>query len=341
MNILKDTKLTTLKSHKIKSPNIIFAACIFKTKNQYRNFDKYVNYLFNTVNQFKKIRLQPSNKILANSIFRIYMDRNVTKKPCSELLKTVIKIINEEDFVDLVSYENSVMQNYEEEGVKYHDGTFGTFIRMFPFFNDEKWDAAFMIDIDMNTASIEEYPSMVSKFMAEKSYGTSSIYICYNKSWVPKTVKYPLIGHFCGFKVKLPISLINDFFKYNLYTVSSYIISHKNIKYIKDHHINVMDNLPYGCDEYFLNNYVISYLHGMNYKSYLFINNILKVFIKKIIFNLNKKLEGYLGNIFSELSSKFEEFKIRESDVKKCLGYILELENILYLKKNLKKNKRN
>ena len=300
-------------------------------KNNYRKFDTYIGNLENYVYIFQKyFKLL---KYLHDYALRIYIDRNITKiAKNNPKLKECLKKINKIDFIEIVVYENKKLQNYEsEEKIKYHDGTFGTFIRFIPYLNSEKWKIIGSLDIDLPRASIKEYIKNLIIFEKSSSQYMNNTYLCYNKSWISKTIKYPLMAGMIASKIKFPRNLLNIFFDNNLYTMSHFITSYKNVEYLRDKEIDIIDNLPYGCDEFFLNTSLINYLHKNKIKVYFLIENSIKNFINKLINLKNDQIKKEINIIFNKIAKKEKYSRYIEIDnLDFNLKFIINLESELY-----------
>ena len=185
-------KLKVLNKVFRKNYNVCISISLFKMNDPYRDFGKYVAYLYNWI-----------FKIPKNYFVRLYIDEVTLKSPEFE------KII-ESSFNNLEIF----LYNYPEykDNSGYHDGTFGSISRFLILF-DNDFKKNYSVDyIWISDSDVQPFyfdPALI------KDMKNRRIDICYmskstyNVPWIPDSVDYPVIN------AKIIIKNDIKFSKYN------------------------------------------------------------------------------------------------------------------------------
>jgi len=205
---------------------------IFKMIGPYRSFDKYINYLKNLINNFYN---KAKNE---NFDMRIYFDNS-----CKNEIKSLIEKYKQVEFYKY---------NYQPLRIgEFHNGTFGSIIRLLPIFDKEdfSYNYIWIDDIDINDLDFN-----LMKLIKEKNIKTiiHSLF-CYNKPWIKEgnVINFPLITN-----IKLDINILlkylDDIVNNKYKKIIDKIIKYRNDKYKYNYDVK----FPYGMDEYFTSNII-------------------------------------------------------------------------------------
>jgi hypothetical protein len=211
----------------------------------YRSFDKYINYLKNLIiNFYDKAKNE-------NFDMRIYFDNS-----CKNEIKPLIEKYKHVEFYKY---------NYQQLRIgEFHNGTFGSIIRLLPIFdkNDSSYDYIWLDDIDIHDLNF----SLMNTFINKSINTLTSSMFCYSKPWANNkyNLNFPIITD-----IKLDINILNKYLddivnnKYK--NVIDKILTYREDKFKYDYDIK----FPYGMDEYFTNNIIYNDLIKYNtYVSY-------------------------------------------------------------------------
>jgi hypothetical protein len=221
------------KYNKIKNRRKnLMSFVIFKMIGPYRSFDKYINYLKNLINNFYN---KAKNE---NFDMRVYFDNS-----CKHEIKSLIQKYK---YVEFYKY------NYQPLRIgEFHNGTFGSIIRLLPIFNkeDSSYEYVWIDDIDINDLDFN-----LMKLIKEKNIKTiiHSLF-CYNKPWIKEVnvINFPLITN-----IKLDINILlkylDDIVNNKYKQIIDKIIKYRNDKYKYNYDVK----FPYGMDEYFTSNII-------------------------------------------------------------------------------------
>jgi len=259
---IKIDKYNTIKT---KNRNLL-SFVIFKMIGPYREFNKYLNHLKSVIDiYFTKI-------FESNYDMRIYFDNS-----CKNEINAFIKSYKEIEFYQF---------NYEPLRVgEFHNGTFGSIIRLLPLFDKEDisyehiWlDDIDIYDIDFSIMKFFEINSL------KKIQTIASSMFCYDKPWAKNkyNLNFPIIT-----SVKLDMNILlqylDDIVHDKYKDIIDEILKYRSDKFKYDYDIK----FPYGMDEYFTNNIIYKDLTRSAYTIY--------------DFNLTRKLRKiYVSNVIQD-----------------------------------------
>ena len=331
----------------------VVSACFFKMESGgYKDFSRYVNGI-------KLLDKLIKDKLIGFNL-RLFIDLSVYED--NNLMELLKKIEN----IEIVVYCCELFAKHD----KYHLGTFGTILRIFPMFDfpNNDTNVVIMSDIDIKPEETKDvffhYQQLIDNYSMKQ---LSNIYL-YGKGRSIKSDDmvrnfiledkyirpYITFPKFIGFR-KIPGYVLENFFKhvaktkkiYSTYTISDEDRIKKCEKYI-----------CFGIDEYFSNNILLPFLlkkklpilflvsHNIqgifyNYTKYN------KIYNKKIPYYINKIVEGidpkyfkgnslyskikFFNNLFYTEDSKNEECIINKKDMTDVhIKYIKNYFNLFY-----------
>ena len=286
---MMDIHIEKYNQIEIRNKNLI-SLSIFKMKGPYRSFDKYINYLKNLINNFY-VKARDSNFDI-----RIYFDDS-----CANDLHKLIHT-----FKDIEFYK----YNYEPLRIdEFHNGTFGSIIRLLPIFNKEdfSYEYIWIDDID-----IYQMDFNLIKIMKEKKIN-SLIYsmFCYYRPWIKSkyALNFPLITNI-KLDIKMLMNFLDDLVNKKYKKEINEIILYRNDRYKYDYDIK----FPYGMDEYFTNN--IIYKDLIKHDMYVNYDYDISRILKKIsLSNLikDKRDQDIINQLMKigEILWKTDNFKIK------------------------------
>ena len=268
--------------------DILYTSSVFRMDNPYKKTHAYYIGLVNIIKGIYDLR-KHTNK---NIILRLYIDKNMMYPNMhhqliqDELIDTWIplfKKMHKIKWIQLATYNAPL---FLDKNKIYHISTFGTIIRLLPIFEQNTINnikTIVNIDID-STASLIIMSNDISEVVTKDNIDFS--YMSFQHDTTRDRVKhynifkyYPIkhtaaLG-LCVFKTRLPISLLNEFlynfinFKNANNEFKSYIITRikeiKNIDEIDETQLTIQDLIFYGCDEFFLHDYIIKYMLDKQY----------------------------------------------------------------------------
>ncbi len=231
----------TLKKRGVGNPKFIATTCLFKMDRPYKKFATY------------KYRLLTNCKINAREpiIIRIYYDAST-----------------EYDVREFGSFKNVELVKYEFPqfiiNKMYHQGTFGTFTRLFALFDyDDNNTPTFSFDADM-LFKYNDVLNCISIMTKTDSGFYGLLYDCTNINNIDKRITDKSIDDMVMMtyiidprKVKLPSSILIDFFK-RVNSRDVKLVTWLNSQVTEN--IKPQNNAPlfaYGLDEYFLNSFIV------------------------------------------------------------------------------------
>jgi hypothetical protein len=293
----------TLKSLGTEGSNeglydIIISASLFKMKNSYRDFNIYINDLLKWIKYIPKrsyLRLYVDNTVLSSTLFNTLLDDD--KYPDLEII-----LYECEEFMD-------------SEG--YHDGTFGSIIRLIPLFQKPKnVKYIWVTDLDM---PIKVYNYKYIKMMLEKNvkvcYYSKA---CYNKPW-SQGLEYPIGAGRIIMNSKINLDY-KDFTKFlNDVLKNKYKSIYEEIKEKYENPVKGLKRkmsdvkyFPYGFDELFCNLYLLPVFE--TYKHIIFFDIGLRAFIDEKVTKIPNNKE-YTGLYFKSWATN-----INVKDYKKLIN---------------------
>lgn len=307
-------KFTPLFSPSKKKVDCV-STCLFKMKDGYKNFDKYL------------VGLKHLNKYVLKKrpslVIRVFIDSSIYKD------KKIFYFLKKMKKVQLVLFKCN-----EFFGNGYHFSTFGTIIRFFYLFDFKNNDTrrVFICEADFDHKNIKgstllfrEYDTLVDKnidldkyhiFYHGRLFHEVSKKITYGKYVKP----YILASKLAGFGKKIDRNIILNFIE-NINNYKKLPTDYPKKRCYK--------NICFGIDEYFLNDILIEYLIK-NRKPYLFMYN----------FNINSQLYfNYGQNKDTLLANEYVKYLLNGSGKKvgENIGDNLKiLDEVLFGKKYYK-----
>lgn len=230
MEIIKYNELKDRKK-------ILLSVSIFKMLRTYRKFYNYSEYLSIIINLYASS---------THIDIRVYFDDS-----CLSELNSFIKKYKNVEFYKF---------NYQQLRIdKYHEGTFGSFIRFLPIHENE-YEFIWISDLepykfflDNNLLTKINNNEINTIFYSKPYYGTP---------WIDKNNDYPIINMFIITNQKIPIEIFNTYLT-DLISNKYNEIKKKLMKYRQSyyHNLDIIDKFPYGMDEYYSNNIIYNYLY--------------------------------------------------------------------------------
>lgn len=340
----------------------IISVSVFKIINSYKDSEIYYQGLRTTVNNFRRFYRD-------SFYLRIYYDSSITKelhtderinKEVREKWKPLIKELKHNPYVQLIKFRYSDFT----KNVIYHDGLFGTLMRLLPLFSDDndvtKVDNVSSIvisDIDISELRIQKESIKFRTFLASGSkfhFKTVTAYGSYDRfssldPFVLENIPYLIIASNIISKIRFPIEIFNNFLigMSNLSNVEYESINNfiKNARitegklderYKEINELNILNannNFVYGIDEFFLNNYVLRYIYDLTIP---FSYAIVADFSKPIYFAYQRSIQL---SIIPKITSLFRDIMGKYYDESKLVSdNYTKLENIIYHKKRSQDN---
>jgi hypothetical protein len=204
----------------------IVCVSLFRMKNSYRGFSKYLDFCVQFIEKIQRI--------LPDWFLRIYIDESIKNEELE-----VLKANN----VELVEYK---CEDFWNESSGTHEGTFGTFMRFLPMFSVQKYECMVSSDIDVDDFMVEYF-----KFFDQNAKEVGLVnQLCYN-DWIPEDLKYSILAGGMFTKVVFPRLLLTNFLKE---VKDGKVAVHITKQTDADTYV------PYGTDEYFLTTKLYNYL---------------------------------------------------------------------------------
>lgn len=331
-------QLKTLKPLKPGHYDIIISCSLFMMKEAYRKFNDYIIQFLNWFPKIPRntfVRLYVDDSALSNPDFQKIMNLN---SPHLEIIQFYCKEFFEEKLLNSKVLNSSKISKMKSIVFKsnttifpkgYHDGTFGSIIRLIPLY-DKPLNVKYIwiSDTDvpvkfMNYKHIKEMQNNNAKvFYYSKS--------CYDKPW-SEGIRYPIgAGRIImSAKVELNKSVftrfLNDILKGKYHHVLEDIKkkfeeegsyrSFKDIKYF-----------PYGFDELFTNMYL--YPVFKQYKRLIAFELGLSTFLQEKIVEIPGKKKQYTNAYFKSWATnmKQDEYKFLVDTTKEIYEKIKDID---------------
>ena len=273
MEIIKYNEIFKRQKH-------LLSLSIFKIKGPYRPFEKYTRFLVRILNHTY------DNKY--NFDIRVYFDDS-----CSQELKSIISKYKNVEFFKF---------NYPPLRVgPYHDGTFGSLIRLLPIFEkpgflknnmDHVYDYIWIDDIDILPSALNL--NFITNVEIEEFNTIFLSIFCYQRPWIKSeyNMNFPLITN-----IKLDPRIFDKFIEdvaNNKYKdIIEKILKFRPDRYKYDYPVRH----PYGMDEYFTNYIIYDQLTKFN--TYIIYQTDVTKLLKKII--ITKQIDKYNKDIINKL----------------------------------------
>ena len=240
----------------------LISLSIFKIKGPYRTFEKYTNYLNNLLKYLSPIIDQHDFDV------RVYFDDSCHKE--------LFKIIDYFQNIEFYKFNYPPLKIGE-----FHDGTFGSLIRIMPMF-EIYYDYVWIDDIDIPPENIDfKYMDFIHHHKIKTIF--FSIF-CYQRPWIKNNynMNFPLITN-----IKLSkyifMNFIEDISNRKFQKEVEQIKKYRSDRYVYDYPVR----FPYGMDEYFTN-YIIYDNLTKNHDTYLLYEiNIARILKKVYYMNIN------------------------------------------------------
>jgi hypothetical protein len=267
-------------------------------KKSYKPFKQYIDAFVKWVGQI-------SNKFMV----RLYIDESILQEKSFD-------VVIEKDFENLEIFQY-VDERFLEDDKVYHDGTFGSIIRLIPLFQKPKnVKYIWVTDLDM---PVKVYNYKYIKLMLNKNvkvmYYSKA---CYNKPW-SQGLEYPIGAGRIIMNSKINLDyknftrFLNDVLK-NKYKPIYEEIKEKYEAPVKGLKRKMSDvkYFPYGFDELFCNLYLLPVFE--TYKHIIFFDIGLRAFIDEKITKISNNKE-YTGLYFKSWATN-----INVKDYKKLIN---------------------
>lgn len=241
----------TLKPLKNGEYDIIISISLFKMKEAYRKFPEYITSFLNwfpRIPQKTYVRMYVDDSVLEDQDFSKIMN---LKDGNLEIVQYYCK----EFFIEEHKSKKKVENMSFPKG--YHDGTFGTIIRMIPLF--EKPPGIKYIWVSDTDMASKVFSNKFIKVMKEKNvkvfYYSKS---CYYKPW-SKNIHYPVIANRIIMNSKIELNkgnitrFLNDILKGKYQDTFDSIKKHYESTFRS---FEKTKFFPYGFDELFTNKYL-------------------------------------------------------------------------------------
>lgn len=329
---LKTLKSLGYRSSKKNSPSsssssnydILISVSLFMMKEAYRKFPEYVNSFLNWFPQIPRntyVRMYVDDSVIDNEDFKKIMDLKVHNL---EIIQFYCKEFFEENEsnspkspriskIPLRSKRASISISQNEEFPKgYHDGTFGSIIRLIPLFEKPPGVKYIWIsDTDMpakffNYRNIKEMQNNNAKvFYYSKA--------CYDKPW-SEGIRYPIgAGRIImNSRVELNKGLLTRFLNDILKGKYHDVLVDIKRKFEDEGSYRSFQNIrlfPYGFDELFTNKYL--YPIFKQYKRIIAFEIGLSTFLQEKIVEIPGKKKQYVSAYFKSwaMKMKSDEYK--------------------------------
>jgi len=220
----------------------------FKINNPYKNFDIYINRLYNTHQKLNKTFPSFRQRMFIDQ--HIYNDRGIMNK---------LTKLN----IDLILFQCSqFMEN------NFHIGLFGTMVRFFPMFDFDNNDTRFVLISDVDNTStcvVQSIFHNVDINILKKMYFfkigdpfRKRRFLLENDDPIGVYSNAQAIGNYKKIDKECIINFLFEL-------LNSDIKNAKKYSYFINNFDVVHKNFIYGCDEYFINNTLVKYLNSKKY----------------------------------------------------------------------------
>jgi hypothetical protein len=238
MEIIKYNEINTRKKH-------LLSFSIVKIIGPYREFSKYTNSL-------DRILDHTQNNTNGFDV-RVYFDNS-----CQAEIKPLINKFKKVEFFKF---------NYQPLRVgDYHDGTFGSLVRLLPLFEHHPdgahlYDYIWIDDIDLLPKNLN-----LNDIDKKEIFGFNTYYsslFCYSKKWIKQkhnyNMNFPLVTN-VKLDPRIFYKFIEDLANNRYKDVVEEILQYRPDRYKYDYPVRH----PYGMDEYFTNNIIYNELTKYN-----------------------------------------------------------------------------
>lgn len=245
----------------MKPKRNVVSCAIFKMEDNYRDFSKYTEVLLNVAREYTRELTQ------FNFVFRIYYDINC-RKEMHETFK-----LDDDTYtpgVELVEYNCPKFKS--KTNPTCHLGTFGTFVRFLPYFQNE-FKYVFVTDVNNSKYQLAYMINQIKECIRYK-FATCYIYINGYRYSSPKEMTIPEINNLLLANVytkeKVPIANINNFItgicknEHNV-MIDALIAKHG------EKTANVAYPFVYAFDEYYINKFFFKYQLKQSHNIYFLI----------------------------------------------------------------------
>ena len=260
----------------------ILSASFFKIKENYKNFNIYIN------------RLKSLIKIINNQnnyVLRLFIDNHIYNN------EQIMQLFKSSNKIQLIKFH---CNNYFSDD--YHIKLFPTLIRLFPLFNFNNNDAnnVVIVDIDLNNEDLLKLKTILNYNTTDKeiiALGNAKLLLIDKLIYTGKKIPFVHCGLFAQFNFKFDHNIITNFI-HNI-TNPEYQVEKYNFIY-KSH-------FEYGVDEIFLNNHIfcMDTIKKYDFKTniiFAYNINFFLYYLKNILLNhkkSNKYLSYILGSYFT------------------------------------------
>lgn len=174
---IKPLKKFTLEHIKESNYETCISCSMFKMRKAYKPFGQYIDAFI--------LWLESSPQ---KAMVRVYIDQSIIQ---DESYERLIK----KNFDHLEIFQYTDKRFLEEDGI-HHDGTFGTMPRFMSLFDNELRDIYkikyfWISDVDLEPQMFDyQYINNMKKEKCDVSFASFS---CYDRPWIPDSVKFPVV----------------------------------------------------------------------------------------------------------------------------------------------------
>jgi hypothetical protein len=327
-------ELKTIKPLKHSNYDIIISTSLFKMKESYRKFPEYITGFLNWFPKIPRatfVRMYIDSSVLGDNDFQKIIDLKATNLEiiqfyCPDFFIEEKNKSKDSKILKSLSKSKSIILKTQDTIFPkgYHDGTFGSIIRMIPLFEKPMGVKYIWVsDTDMPT---KVFNYRFIKLMQEKNakvfYYSKS---CYDKPW-SEGIHYPVLAGRLIMSSKIEFNkgnltrFLNDILKGKYQDVFDDVKKHyegtfrsfENTKYF-----------PYGFDELFTNKYL--YPVFKQYKRIItFEIGFPKEFMKENILEIKDKIKK---KAFANAYFKSWNYKLKQDEYK----FLVDTMNELFL----------
>jgi len=317
-------KIKELDKNLISKFEIMICCSLFKMKDSYRDFSKYVKNFLSWIYKVPKsacVRLYVDESVLEEEIFKVIIDRNI---PHLEIV-----FYQFDDF----KISSEVSKGSEDKSDIYHDGTFGSIVRFLAFYNKpfipNNIKYIWVSDVDLPSFNFN-YDNILKmkQYKADISFYSKA---CNNNEWFNDSSKTPINAGkvIINRKIKFDIKDLENFLS-NVLNNKYEELKNKIIQNRKGRqHYSPAKFFTYGFDELFLNEYLYKEIEKYNRLIYYEITlDTFKRYIDDPIFEEYKKIDNEIWQD-SKGNSNTKENKIKLREINdKILEKISEISKI-------------
>lgn len=311
----------------------LFTCSIFRTGSFKNNSDEF-RWFRKYGNNFRNL-IKIMNKHFPEYKIRVYTDLSLNYNEDGTHYKKGVKLLKElkkNSKVEVYIYhcEDFIKNKY------FHDATFGSLVRLFPFFEKNKYNIIWQSDIDLKGWEILHVKKYYKQFMDSDAELYVRSFNCYPKRRVPLKHKFNVVNYEIITKRKYPRELLFDFIdkvkKYNYINLVEFN-KQKSWKTKKNN-----SKMPYGIDEIFTNGPFYDYI--MKHKIKVFVMNDIRLnaVMTKFQFIKNFMNNKELLNIIKKLWAQYD-YKQNTKSFNELMNFYTKVANELIKQEHkLKKN---